>query len=139
MTAHKALAEAPFQQQKLDRAEARNEELTYFITYDMEMTLSLPKLTVSKAFYLRQLWLYNTGVHLISKDKEGVFFHVWTEDQGGRGVKEVTSCLLSFITTRVSSQLVKRLTRHGQLVAVFCDELAVRRLDRCDEFTAMTS
>ena len=95
--AHKALAEAAFQQQREDRRRAITETDVFYITFDMEKTLPLPKLAVSAAFYLRQLWLYNTGVHLISKQKEGPFYNVWTEDQGGRGVQEVASSLLAFL------------------------------------------
>jgi len=58
--------------------------------------MPLPKLTVSAAFYLRQLWLCNTGVHLISKQTGGP---VWNEDQGGRGVTEVGSSLLAFFSS----------------------------------------
>ena len=94
---HKALAEAAFQQQRKDRRRAITETDVFYITFDMEKTLPLPKLAVSAAFYLRQLWLYNTGVHLISKQKEGPFYNVWTEDQGGRGVQEVASSLLAFL------------------------------------------
>ena len=75
------------------------ESNVYFITFDLEKTLPLPKLAVSIAFYLRQLWVYNMGVHLVSKEKNGPYFNVWTEDQAGRGVREVTSSLLAFLQT----------------------------------------
>ena len=93
---HVQLAEAAFSQQKLDRAEARENEGVHYITFDMQKTMPLPKLAVSKAFYLRQIWLYNTGVHVIDQKKERCFFHIWTEDAGGRGVSEVISCLVAF-------------------------------------------
>lgn len=56
----------------------------------------MPKLSVGGAFYLRQLWLYNTGVHLVSEKKEHAYFHIWTEAEGWRGVNEVGSSLLNF-------------------------------------------
>jgi len=70
----------------------------FYITFDEEKNFPLPKLTVSKAFYLRQLWLYNPGVHMISRQKEGAYFNVWTEDQFGRGAKEIISSLLAFFS-----------------------------------------
>lgn len=51
------------------------------------------------AFYLRQLWLFNLGIHLISKGKSEAHFQIWTEGDGGRGCSEVASCLLSFLDT----------------------------------------
>jgi len=49
--------------QRDDRAQASAGK--HFIAFDMEKTLPLPKLAVADAFYLRQLWLYNVGVHAV--------------------------------------------------------------------------
>jgi len=92
---HKLKAEAAFEQQRLDRADARTGQSVY-ITFDMEKTLPLPKLSVGEAFYLRQLWLYNTGIHLVHKKRQHAYFQIWTEDQGHRGVNEIGSSLLTF-------------------------------------------
>ena len=92
---HAQSAEAAFTEQKSDRLVARGSEAVHYITFDLQKTMPLPKLSVSKAFYLRQLWLY-MGIHVISKKKEGCYFHIWTEDAGGCGVKEVLSCLIAF-------------------------------------------
>jgi len=62
---HKQLAESAFAQQRQDRAFAKSESGVHYITFDLEKTLPLPKLSVSTAFYLRQLWVYNLGVHLV--------------------------------------------------------------------------
>ena len=66
------------------------------MTYEMEKTLPLPKLSVSEAFDLRQVRLYNTGVHVINRKMEGAYFQIWTESEGRRGVNEVCSSLLTF-------------------------------------------
>jgi len=94
---HKELAEVAFQQQRQDREEARTKSNVTYITFDLQKTLPLPKLSVSKAFYLRQLWVYNMGIHVVAKGKEGPHFSVWTEDEGGRGVTEVASALMAFV------------------------------------------
>ena len=75
LSAHKQKADAAFQQQRQDRQDAQMGN-SAFITFDMEKTLPLPKLSVSEAFYLRQLWLYNVGIHLVTKSREAPFFHI---------------------------------------------------------------
>ena len=95
LEAHKKMADAAFEQQRLDRACARSGDCV-FITFDLEKTLPLPKLSVSEVFYMRQLWLYNAGVHVVHSKREHAFFHIWTENEGRRGVNEVGSSLLNF-------------------------------------------
>ena len=70
---HKQMAEVAFQQQRQDREEARTKSNVMYITFDLEKTLPLPKLSVSKAFYMRQLWVYNMGIHVVAKGKEGPY------------------------------------------------------------------
>ena len=94
---HNKNADDAFEQQRKDRALAKEEPGIHYITFDMEKTLPLPRLSVGDAFYLRQIWLYNTGIHVINKDIEGAYFHIWTEDEGHRGVREVVSSLMSFL------------------------------------------
>jgi hypothetical protein len=74
---YQANAEAAFETQKIDRIMAKNGNAIY-ITFDLQQTFPLPKLAVRDAFHLRQLWLYNTGVHLISQNKEGACSQMWT-------------------------------------------------------------
>jgi len=104
---HKQNAEAAFIQQRIDRDEARKGN-TMVITFDMEKTMPLPKLSVGEAFYLRQVWLYNTGVHVINRDREEVYFQIWTENEGKRGVNEVCASLLTFLD--VSNASCRKLT-----------------------------
>jgi hypothetical protein len=92
---HKEEASAAFDVQKQDRLAAKNGD-SLFITFDLQKTLPLPKLAVGEAFYLRKLWLYNVGVHLVSEHQEGAFFQLWTESEGKRGVKEIASSLYTF-------------------------------------------
>lgn len=96
--AHQAMYKKSFEQQKIDRKNAVEKENVHYMTFDLEKTLPLPKMSTSIAFYLRQLWLYNFGVHYTSsgKPKGEAFLHLWTENEASRGSEEVGSCLLSF-------------------------------------------
>jgi hypothetical protein len=99
---HEARAALAFEAQKLDKTKARSDSKTVFVTFDLQKTLPLPKLSTSKAFYLRQVWLYNLGVHFVTcktngKIVEQPYFNIWTEDQGHRGCVEVCSSLMTFI------------------------------------------
>jgi len=67
------------------------------MTYDIKKTMPLPKLSVGEAFYLRQIWMYNVGVHVRQKREES-YFQIWAENEGKRGVNEVCSSLLAFFT-----------------------------------------
>lgn len=76
ITRHKQLVESAFEQQRQDKLLARSESGKCYITFNLQKTLPLPKLAISKAFYLRQLWIYNLGIHLISHKKNGSYFRV---------------------------------------------------------------
>lgn len=94
---HKQRVETGFQAQKIDREKAKHHDNVHFISFDLQKTLPLPKLSTSVAFYLRQLWLYNVGIHLISKINSKPYMEIWTEDQAGRGCEEIGSSLLAFL------------------------------------------
>ena len=104
---HKQKYEAAFQQQRDDKFSAETQENVNFITFDLQKTLPIPKLSVGIAFYLRQLWLYNFGVHLTNRNGNKPYFHLWTENEAGRGCEEIGSCLLNFVeTSKISRHLI---------------------------------
>lgn len=96
------LLEAEIARQKMnaDLAYAEENEDTETITFDMEKTLPLPRLSTNIIYYKRQLWLYNCGVYA-GKHKSSVF-HLWLEGQAGRGAQEVGSCLRKYVKQHVS-------------------------------------
>ncbi|GBM26430.1 hypothetical protein AVEN_139379-1 [Araneus ventricosus] len=59
--------------------------------------MHLSKHNVSKAFYLRQMWFYNFGVHIVTESQVVPYFFTWTEDFASRGSNEVASSLLSLL------------------------------------------
>ena len=95
--AHKQKAALAFAQQKVDREQATADENTIFITFNLQKTMPLPKLSTGISFYLRQLWLYNAGIHMVSAKGHRAFFYIWTEAEAKRGCEEIDSSLLAFI------------------------------------------
>ena len=80
-----------------DKQSAKSNQYTYYFTFDLDKTLPLPKLSTSVCFYMRQLWLYNLGIHLIAGNRKEVHFQHWTEGESGRGVTEIGSGILLFL------------------------------------------
>lgn len=61
----------------------------------MEKVLGLPKLPTNLVYYIRQLSIYNEGIHPGSTNTPYAF--LWKEGIAGRGAQEVGSCLKKFI------------------------------------------
>lgn len=101
---HKANYEAAFLSQREDRNISKSNAEICYITMDLQQTLPLPKLTTSKAFYLRQMWMYNLGIHSINKGQEKANFFTWTEDVAHRGSAEICSSLLTFLEYHIPIQ-----------------------------------
>ena len=101
---HMERAEKAFEMQRNDRQLANTDSSVVYLTFDLQKSLPLPKLSTGLAFYLRQLWLYNFGIHWIDAGKNRAHFNIWTENQAGRGSEEIGSSLLAFIEdTRIGS------------------------------------
>ncbi|KAF6210534.1 hypothetical protein GE061_013640 [Apolygus lucorum] len=95
---HRENVSLGFELQKNDRAYARESNKACFVTMDLQQTMPLPKMTTNKAFYLRQMWFYNLGFHIISgSQKEFAVFCTWTENVANRGSDEICSSLLTLL------------------------------------------
>lgn len=79
---HAASYREAFDLQIFDRESSKLRRDVAYFTVDLQQTMPLPKLNVSKAFYLRQMWFYNLGVHI---------------NVVCRGSNEVASSLLTLI------------------------------------------
>lgn len=92
---HVNLAEGLRQQMEKDFATAKNNPKRECLTFDLEKTLPLPRIPTNVVFYKRQLWVYNSGIHVASTDTG--YCNVWVEGEAGRGAQEVGSCLIHHI------------------------------------------
>lgn len=63
---------------------------------NLQQPMSLPELTTSKAFYLRQLWFYNFGIHLVTSGGEKPVMQTWTEDFSSSS-SEIASRVYNFV------------------------------------------
>lgn len=93
---HEENYKTAFAQQKRDRVTASEDSKVCYLTLDLQQTMPLPKLSTSKAFYLRQMWFYNLGIHTIRNTGHKTFFFTWTEEMANRGSSEIASCLHTF-------------------------------------------
>lgn len=94
---HREKYKLAFEKQKADRKFASENAHVCYVTMDLQQTMPLPKLTTSKAFYLRQMWFYNFGIHTVTTTGHQAYFFNWTEDWASRGSVEIGSCLLRFV------------------------------------------
>lgn len=94
---HIEFYKAAFDAQKSDRKSAKSTGNNAYMTMDLQQTMPLPRLTTSKAFYKRQMWFYNLGLHITCNDMDKGLFCTWTEDIASRGSTEVASSLLTAI------------------------------------------
>lgn len=98
--AHLEKADGLEQRMKIDLGLAKIDPRLEVISYDMMKILLLPRLTTSIVYYLRQLNLYNMGIHVGSSGKG--LFNIWQENEASRGTQEVGSCLKKFINKIVA-------------------------------------
>ena len=90
-------ASEAFAEQNIVKELASKDKSVVYITFDLQKTLPLPKLSTVMAFYLRQLRVYNFGIHMTSVGKSKAYFSILSENQTGRGCEEVGSSLLAFV------------------------------------------
>lgn len=108
---HKVSAKEAYDLMKDDRAVCKSEEGKLYCTIDIQQTMPLPKMPVGEAFYLRQIWLYNLGIHLASKDKNHAVMCTWTEDVAKKGSFEV-SCALHYLAMWLKSTSENNTIKH---------------------------
>lgn len=86
-----------------DMKKAKQFENIETLSFDLEKTLPLPRISTNIIYYKRQLMLYNAGVHSGKNDKG--YFNIWLEGQAGRGAQEVGSTLRKHILNYVDDDV----------------------------------
>jgi len=92
---HQKRADAARQLMRMRERETETDESLLGFTYDLQKTQPIPYLNTNRAYYSRQLSLFNLGIHRLNDKK--AFMCVWHEAEGKRGSAEVASCIYEFL------------------------------------------
>ncbi|KAF8783392.1 hypothetical protein HNY73_013557 [Argiope bruennichi] len=76
---------------------ANNPENYFAFSFDLQKTLPYPKLTVTMAYYKRNMYVLNQGFHNFHNDE--INMYVWDDTIAYRGAQEVASCCLKHLQT----------------------------------------
>ena len=74
------------------RSDSKNTTNSIGLSFDLQQNLPVPTLTHGSMFYLRQLWVYNFGIHNCGNGSATMC--LWNEYIAGRGSGEIASCVL---------------------------------------------
>ena len=64
------------------------------LTFNLQKTLPIPKISTDEAYYKRQLSVYILGMNKFKNDKATM--HVWHKGLASHGPNEILSCLLKY-------------------------------------------
>lgn len=95
LSEHQLKASHGYQALREDTEKSKSDTDLLVITFDLQQNLPVPTLTHSSMFYLRQLWVYNFGIHDCGTGSATMC--IWNETIAGRGANEIISCLLQFL------------------------------------------
>lgn len=99
---HLRKAESAMKNLKFDMQNAKQDNDTTVIIFDLMKTLPTPVVSTGICYYKRQLWTYCLGIHNAGTDE--MFMYVWDESIASRGPQEIGSCLLKFIREHVHTK-----------------------------------
>ena len=135
---HQEKAAHGYSSLRADSQRSKTDPCTAVITFDLQQNLPVPTLTHGPMFYLRQLWVYNLGIHNCTN--ETAVMCMWDETIAGRGANEIISCLMEYISELPPS--VKTLTcysdscfgqnKNTQIICFWTHLIAQKRFSRID-------
>ncbi|KAJ8928674.1 hypothetical protein NQ314_018768 [Rhamnusium bicolor] len=77
------------------------------IAVDLQQVIFIPSLTHGDMFYLRQLSVFNLGIHI--GDTNQAFMCLWHEGTTGRGGNEIASCVLKVLRANATNKKILNL------------------------------
>ncbi|XP_062554040.1 uncharacterized protein LOC134219336 [Armigeres subalbatus] len=107
---HQAHAKSIYDCKKQDVTEAKTNQTTRTVSFDLQKCLATPYLRNGHAFYKRQLYTYNLTIFETHRGKNRGLCYMWDESRGRRGANEIGSCLLAdltgFLNENVNAKLI---------------------------------
>jgi hypothetical protein len=82
-----------------DLKRVKGDKSVRVMIFDLQKVLILPKAPTNVFFYSRNVNTYNLNVH----ESGNGTFHYWTEVDGGRGAREVASCLINYLESTLKT------------------------------------
>lgn len=101
---HLAKAEKARSCLKIDSERAKDHTEVGTLTVDLQKALPFPKLSVSEAYYRRNMYCYNFGIHDMNSNVG--YMYVWDETMASRGSQEIASCLKKHIFQHPKKQII---------------------------------
>lgn len=102
---HLQNAESARQSLRNDREKSKTSaDIMYTATFDLQKALPFPRLTVSEAYYRRNMYVYNLGINEVATNQ--AFMYVWDETLASRGSQEISSCLDKHIRQRQKKHVI---------------------------------
>lgn len=89
---HQRQVELAENTRKADITSAKTDSV-HIVSFDLQKTFPLPKISTNVAYYRRQLTLYNLGVQNLASEQ--AYMYLWHEGIASRGAQEIGSCLKS--------------------------------------------
>ncbi|KAJ1519809.1 hypothetical protein ONE63_005062 [Megalurothrips usitatus] len=88
---HLRKADAAYQLKREMKSAAKDSESVRRLIFDLEQVFSTPSVTCGKAYYLRQLSVYNLTI--VDSKTNVTSNYMWHKGEAGRGATEIASCL----------------------------------------------
>lgn len=92
---HLRKAELARECMKTDAENVKKNPDSYVCSIDLQKALPFPVLSASDAYYKRNMYCYNFGVHNL--ETEAGVFYFWDETIASRGSQEVSSCVIKHL------------------------------------------
>jgi hypothetical protein len=87
---------------RMKTAEEKCDETKKVLVFDLQKTLPTPSQSTSVAYYKRQLWKFNLGIH--DAVTTSGYMNIWSENVASWGAQEIDSFLLKHINNFVPPQ-----------------------------------
>lgn len=116
---HQTRAKFMYDMKKQCVTQAKEDDETVTLSFDLQKCLPTPHLTNGRAYYSRQLYTYNLTVFVTYRGQNEAQCFLWDETKGRRGSQEIGSCLFRFLKSLIGAE----------------NEISIRRIfmfsDRC--------